>query len=75
MPNADDLRIFIEVGSAVSTTDGIKGLEKNSSNPKYDPWTINGRDSAFLDDHLGSLDAVGLSAEHGAFLRQPNHID
>lgn len=61
--------------AAVPTAADIEILEELSSNPKNDLWIISGRDSAFLQKHLGSLGSVGLSAEHGAFVRLANHTD
>lgn len=61
--------------AAVPTPADIKVLERLSSNPKNDLWIISGRNSAFLQKHLGSLGSVGLSAEHGAFVRLAHHTD
>lgn len=33
-------------------------------------YIISGRDGAFLEQHLGHLENVGFSAEHGAFFRE-----
>jgi trehalose 6-phosphate synthase/phosphatase len=33
-------------------------------------YIISGRDSAFLEQHLGHLKNVGFSAEHGGFFRE-----
>lgn len=34
-------------------------------------YIISGRDAAFLEQHWGGLKNIGLSAEHGGFLRLP----
>lgn len=34
-------------------------------------YIISGRDAAFLEQHWGSLKELGLSAEHGGFVRPP----
>lgn len=39
--------------------------------PKNVVWLISGRDSAFLEEHWGMVPGLGLSAEHGSFIRQP----
>ncbi|CAO1602933.1 threalose-6-phosphate phosphatase [Xanthoria calcicola] len=61
--------------AAVPTPADIEVLERLSSNPKNDLWIISGRNSAFLQKHLGCLGSVGLSAEHGAFVRLANRTD
>ncbi len=35
-------------------------------------YIISGRDSAFLEQHLGHIKNLGFSAEHGSFIREPN---
>ncbi|KAL8962046.1 MAG: hypothetical protein Q9183_005213, partial [Haloplaca sp. 2 TL-2023] len=50
-------------------------LERVSSDPANDFWIISGRDAKFLDCHLGSIRSIGLSAEHGAFIRHPRCTD
>jgi trehalose 6-phosphate synthase/phosphatase len=46
----------------------IKTLAKDRRN---NVWIISGRDQAFLDEWLGHISQLGLSAEHGSFVRQP----
>ena len=46
----------------------IKILAKEKRN---NVWIISGRDQAFLDEWLGHIPELGLSAEHGSFIRQP----
>ena len=38
-------------------------------------WIISGRDQAFLDAWMGHIPELGLSAEHGSFLRPPDSPD
>ena len=38
-------------------------------------WIISGRDQAFLEEGMGHIPELGLSAEHGSFLRPPNAAD
>ncbi|KAL8651914.1 MAG: hypothetical protein Q9226_004485 [Calogaya cf. arnoldii] len=61
--------------AAVPTAADIEILEQVSSKPKNDVWIISGRDSAFLQKHLGCLSSVALSSEHGAYVRLANHTD
>ena len=57
------------------TAADIEVLERLSSDPKNDVWIISGRDSTFLQKQLGSLSSLGLSAEHGAYVRLANRAD
>ena len=38
-------------------------------------YIISGRDSAFLEQHLGHLKNVGFSAEHGGFFRERGVVE
>ncbi|KAI6246905.1 Trehalose-phosphatase [Erysiphe necator] len=49
----------------------INTLKTLATNPKNSVWIISGRDQAFLQQHLGHIRELGLSAEHGSFLRHP----
>lgn len=46
----------------------IAGLAKD---PKNVVWLISGRDGEFLDEHWGDIPNLGLSAEHGSFVKGP----
>ncbi|KAJ2964208.1 hypothetical protein NQZ79_g840 [Umbelopsis isabellina] len=46
----------------------LKSLCKDHDNTI---WVISGRDEAFLEKHLGHIPNLGLSAEHGCFIRDP----
>ncbi|PGH12587.1 trehalose-phosphatase [Helicocarpus griseus UAMH5409] len=50
----------------------IKTLAADSKNAV---WIISGRDQAFLDEWMGHISELGLSAEHGCFIRQPRSDD
>ena len=50
----------------------IKTLARDKRN---NVWIISGRDQAFLDEWLGHISELGLSAEHGSFVRQPQSED
>ena len=50
----------------------IKTLAKDQRN---NVWIISGRDQVFLDEWMGHISELGLSAEHGSFVRQPEHDD
>ena len=53
----------------------LEALEKLSSDPKNLVYLISGRDGAFLMEHMGHLKNVGMSAEHGCFMRVPGAED
>ncbi|GAA6052076.1 hypothetical protein JCM3770_006618 [Rhodotorula araucariae] len=49
----------------------LSSLETLAADPKNIVYIISGRDGAFLDEHLGHIPGLGMSAEHGCFLRPP----
>lgn len=51
----------------------IRTLETLAADPHNSVWIISGRDQAFLDHWMGRIHGLGLSAEHGSFVRQPYH--
>lgn len=57
--------------AAVPSPDAIRALKTLSADPRNVVYIISGRDSAFLEHHWGSLPHLGMSAEHGGFLRAP----
>ncbi|KAL8950088.1 MAG: hypothetical protein Q9222_003852 [Ikaeria aurantiellina] len=57
---------------ALPTAATVRTLERISADPLNEFWIISGRDARFLDQHLGFIKPIGLSAEHGAFVRRPN---
>lgn len=57
---------------AVPTPATVRILQHLSSQSLTAFWIISGRDQTFLNDHFGSIQSVGLSAEHGAFVRRPH---
>ncbi|KAI9246504.1 hypothetical protein BDA99DRAFT_543294 [Phascolomyces articulosus] len=57
---------------AVPPPDMLEALEKLCANPLNDVWVISGRDEAALDKWLGHIDGIGLSAEHGCFMKYPH---
>ena len=56
--------------AAVPSEEALEALEKLSADPQNLVYIISGRDSAFLEQHLGHLKNVGFSAEHGGFFRE-----
>ncbi|KAF9457584.1 trehalose 6-phosphate phosphatase [Collybia nuda] len=55
---------------AVPTAQTLEALELLSKDPQNLVYIISGRDQAFLEQHLGHLEGVGFSAEHGGFVRE-----
>jgi trehalose 6-phosphate synthase/phosphatase len=56
---------------AVPSEQTLKALSLLSEDPRNVVYIISGRDGDFLEEHLGHLDNMGFSAEHGGFLREP----
>lgn len=56
---------------AVPSEEALEALSKLSEEPKNLVYIISGRDGAFLEHHFGHLKKIGLSAEHGSFVRAP----
>ncbi|CAO3619695.1 unnamed protein product [Cunninghamella echinulata] len=50
----------------------MKTLQKLCNNPKNEVWVISNRDEATLDRYLGKIKGLGLSGEHGAFIKYPH---
>lgn len=67
--------IVRDPAAAVPTPAVIDILQKLSSHPDNEFWIISGRDPSFLGKHFASISSLGLSAEHGAFVRRPSHAD
>ena len=56
---------------AIPTAVTLEALERLSADPRNIVYIISGRDQEFLEQHLGHLQNVGFSAEHGGFVREP----
>jgi len=56
---------------ALPSDAALQALERLSEDPKNLIYIISGRDSGFLEQHLGHLKKIGFSAEHGSFIREP----
>lgn len=56
---------------AVPTEDTLTALAALSADPRNLVYIISGRDGDFLDQHLGHIEGLGMSAEHGGFIRAP----
>jgi trehalose 6-phosphate synthase/phosphatase len=58
---------------AIPTSATLEALERLSADPRNIVYIISGRDQQFLEQHLGHLQNVGFSAEHGGFVREPGN--
>lgn len=56
---------------AVPTEDTLTALAALAADPRNLVYIISGRDGAFLEQHLGHIEGLGMSAEHGGFIRTP----
>lgn len=57
--------------AAIPSDRVIRTLKTLSADPANSVWIISGRDQAFLDEWMGHISELGLSAEHGSFMRHP----
>ncbi|KAJ9667884.1 threalose-6-phosphate phosphatase [Coniosporium apollinis] len=57
--------------AAIPSDRVIRTLKALASDPRNEVWIISGRDQAFLDEWMGHIPELGLSAEHGSFMRRP----
>ena len=49
----------------------LRALTALTSDPLNIVYIISGRDGDFLEQHLGHIPRLGMSAEHGGFIREP----
>ncbi|KZF21749.1 glycosyltransferase family 20 protein [Xylona heveae TC161] len=61
--------------SAIPSDRVLRTLKTLASDPRNAVWIISGRDQAFLDEWMGHISELGLSAEHGSFIRLPRSDD
>ncbi|KAK3674582.1 threalose-6-phosphate phosphatase [Recurvomyces mirabilis] len=58
--------------AAIPSDRVIRTLKTLASDPANAVWIISGRDQGFLDEWMGHISELGLSAEHGSFMRHPH---
>jgi trehalose 6-phosphate synthase/phosphatase len=58
--------------AAIPSDKVIRTLKTLAADPRNAVWIISGRDQAFLDEWMGHIPELGLSAEHGSFIRHPH---
>ncbi|KAI8982541.1 glycosyltransferase family 20-domain-containing protein [Pilobolus umbonatus] len=57
--------------AAVPPEDMLVYLQKLCEDPRNEVWIISGRDENTLTNWLGHIENLGMSAEHGSFMRYP----
>ena len=57
--------------AAIPSDRVIRTVKSLASDPRNAVWIISGRDQAFLNEWMGHISELGLSAEHGSFIRKP----
>ena len=60
---------------AIPTERTKKAIAAIASDPRNVVYLISGRDGDFLNQHWGAVQNIGLSAEHGGFVRAPGEED
>lgn len=63
--------IVNDPSAAIPSKRIIQSLKLLAEDPKNAVWIISGRDQEFLKQHLGHITAMGFSAEHGSFMKNP----
>jgi trehalose 6-phosphate synthase/phosphatase len=53
----------------------LKALTTLAADPNNIVYIISGRDVEFLEQHLGKIKHLGLSAEHGCFIKGPEEAE
>lgn len=56
---------------AIPSEPTLLALQRLCKDQKNLVYIISGRDGEFLEQHLGHVDELGFSAEHGGFIREP----
>ncbi|CAG8583413.1 9842_t:CDS:10 [Ambispora gerdemannii] len=59
--------------AAVPPPHMLEALKSLASDPCNSVWVISGRDQEALDQWLGNIPRLGLSAEHGSFIKYPDN--
>ncbi|KAI8332220.1 glycosyltransferase family 20-domain-containing protein [Chlamydoabsidia padenii] len=58
--------------AATPPADMLQALTTLCQDPANEIWVISGRDEHALDTWLGHIPGLGLSAEHGSFMKYPH---
>ena len=60
---------------ALPSPEALEALERLAADPLNVVYIISGRDGEFLEQHLGHIKNLGMSAEHGGFIREPGETE
>lgn len=63
--------IVKEPSAAIPSDKVLRTIKKLAADPQNAVWIISGRDRDFLAEWMGHIPELGLSAEHGCFMRPP----
>ncbi|TDZ38425.1 Trehalose-phosphatase [Colletotrichum trifolii] len=63
--------IVREPSAAVPSERVLQTLKALAGDERNAVWIISGRDQGFLTQHLGHIEGLGFSAEHGSFMKNP----
>ncbi|KAI6374789.1 hypothetical protein MCOR25_003053 [Pyricularia grisea] len=63
--------IVREPSAAVPTERLLQTIKALAADDRNAVWVISGRDQDFLSAHLGHIQNLGFSAEHGSFMKRP----
>ncbi|ROV98446.1 hypothetical protein VPNG_08506 [Cytospora leucostoma] len=63
--------IVKEPSAAIPSQRVTNTLKTLAADHRNAVWIISGRDQNFLTKHLGHINELGFSAEHGSFMRHP----
>ena len=64
--------IVKDPNAAIPSDRVLRTLKALAADPRNAIWIISGRDEKFLNEWMGPITELGLSAEHGCFIRQPS---
>ncbi|CAB10126.1 Trehalose-phosphatase [Schizosaccharomyces pombe] len=64
--------IVRDPNAAVPSKKLLDNLATLAADPKNQVWIISGRDQQFLRNWMDDIKGLGLSAEHGSFVRKPH---
>lgn len=63
--------IVKDPNAAIPADRVLRTLKALAADHRNNVWIISGRDASFLEEWMGHISELGLSAEHGCFLRHP----
>ena len=64
--------IVKDPNAAIPADRVLRTLKALAADHRNNVWIISGRDASFLEEWMGHISELGLSAEHGCFMRHPS---